>query len=137
MREDRGEIDAARDGHLPKLVEITDLRGDLHSHSTWTDGRASIEDMAKSARTAGLEYFALTDHSQRLAMIHGLDSIGVREQWREIAAVAARLSGITILRGIEVDIVEDGTLDLPDDLLSELDWWSLQSIRSWIWKPTL
>jgi DNA polymerase (family 10) len=122
LREDRGEIDAARDGRVPKLVEISDLRGDLHSHSTWTDGRASIEDMAKSAQVAGLEYFALTDHSQRLAMVHGLDAKRVREQWSEIEAVAARVRGITILRGIEVDILEDGTLDLPDDLLSELDW---------------
>jgi DNA polymerase (family X) len=122
LREDRGEIEAARAGRLPKLVELGDLRGDLHSHSTWTDGRASIEEMAKSARTAGLEYFALTDHSQRLAMVHGLDPQRLREQWSEIEAVAARVPEITILRGIEVDILEDGALDLPDDVLSELDW---------------
>ena len=122
LREDRGEVDAARDHRLPQLVEVADLRGDLHSHSTWTDGRASIEQMARSAQAADLEYFALTDHSQRLAMVHGLDPVRVREQWVEIEAVAARLNGITILRGIEVDILEDGTLDLPDDLLSELDW---------------
>ncbi len=122
LREDRGEADAARDGRLPKLIELADLRGDLHSHSTWTDGRASIEEMAKSAQAAGLEYFALTDHSQRLAMVHGLDPLRLREQWGEIEAVGARLSGITILRGIEVDILEDGTLDLPDDVLGELDW---------------
>ncbi|MBV8361766.1 MAG: DNA polymerase/3'-5' exonuclease PolX, partial [Deltaproteobacteria bacterium] len=122
LREDRGEVDAARDGRLPKLIELADLRGDLHSHSTWTDGRASIEEMAKSAQAAGLEYFALTDHSQRLAMVHGLDPLRLRTQWSEIEAVAARIAGITILRGIEVDILEDGTLDLPDDVLSELDW---------------
>jgi DNA polymerase (family 10) len=122
LREDRGEVDAARDGRLPTLIELSDLRGDLHSHSTWTDGRASIEEMAKSAQAAGLEYFALTDHSERLAMVHGLDPLRLREQWVEIEAVAARLTGITILRGIEVDIMEDGTLDLPDDLLGELDW---------------
>jgi DNA polymerase (family 10) len=122
LREDRGEIDAAREGRLPKLIELADLRGDLHSHSTWTDGRASIEEMVKSAQAAGLEYLALTDHSQQLAMVHGLDPPRLREQWREIEAVAARLPGITILRGIEVDILEDGTLDLPDDVLSELDW---------------
>lgn len=122
LREDRGEIEAARAGQLPKLVEIGELRGDLHSHSTWTDGRGSIEEMAKSARAAGLEYFALTDHSQRLAMVHGLDPQRLRDQWTEIEAVAARVPGIAILRGIEVDILEDGALDLPDDVLSELDW---------------
>jgi DNA polymerase (family 10) len=122
LREDRGEVDAARDGRLPKLIELAELRGDLHSHSTWTDGRASIEEMAKSAQAAGLEYFALTDHSQRLAMVHGLDPLRLHEQWSEIEAVAARLDGITILRGIEVDILEDGALDLPDDVLGELDW---------------
>jgi DNA polymerase (family X) len=122
LREDRGETDAARDGRLPKLIELADLRGDLHTHSTWTDGRASIEEMAASARAAGLEYIALTDHSQRLAMVHGLDPLRLRQQWAEIDAIGARLSGITLLRGIEVDILEDGTLDLPDDVLSELDW---------------
>jgi DNA polymerase (family 10) len=122
LREDRGEIEAARDGRLPKLIELADLRGDLHTHSTWTDGRASIEEMAASARAAGLDYIALTDHSQRLAMVHGLDSLRLRQQWDEIDAIGARLSGITLLRGIEVDILEDGTLDLPDDVLSELDW---------------
>jgi len=122
LREDRGEVEAARDGCLPKLIELCDLRGDLHSHSTWTDGRASIEEMAKSAHEAGLEYFALTDHSQRLAMVHGLDPGRLREQWREIEAVATRVRGVTILRGTEVDILENGTLDLPDDVLGELDW---------------
>ncbi|HKV54833.1 MAG TPA: DNA polymerase/3'-5' exonuclease PolX [Candidatus Binataceae bacterium] len=122
LREDRGEIDAARDGRLPHLVELADLRGDLHAHSLWTDGRASIEEMARAAHAAGLEYFAMTDHSQRLAMVHGLDAGRLREQWREIESIAARVSGIAILRGIEVDILEDGTLDLDDEVLAELDW---------------
>jgi DNA polymerase (family 10) len=122
LREDRGEIDAARSGHLPELIDLRDLRGDLHSHSNWTDGRASIEEMAKAAEAAGLEYFAVTAHSQRLAMVHGLGPDRLREQWREIDAVAGRLKGIRILRGIEVDILEDGSLDLPDDVLRELDW---------------
>jgi DNA polymerase (family 10) len=122
MREDRGEIEAATSNRLPMLVARSDLRGDLHSHSTWTDGRASIEQMALSARAHGLEYFAVTDHSQRLAMVHGLDPTRLREQWREIEEVAARVGGVTILRGIEVDILEDGALDLPDDILAELDW---------------
>jgi DNA polymerase (family 10) len=122
MREDRGEIEAATSNRLPMLVARSDLRGDLHSHSTWTDGRPSIEQMALSARAHGLEYFAVTDHSQRLAMVHGLDPTRLRDQWREIEEVAARVGGVTILRGIEVDILEDGALDLPDDILAELDW---------------
>src|SRR5262249_55529650 len=80
------------------------------------------EEMAQKARSLGLQYFAITDHSQRLAMAHGLDPARLREQWREIDAIAARLTGITLLKGIEVDILEDGTLDLPDEGLSELDW---------------
>ncbi len=121
LREDRGEIKAAEDRQLPGLVSRGDLRGDLHSHSTWTDGRASIEEMARAADKAGLEYLAMTDHSQRLAMTHGLDPARVRAQWREIEKVQS-LVKLKLLRGIEVDILEDGTLDLPDDLLAELDW---------------
>ncbi|HXW83280.1 MAG TPA: PHP domain-containing protein, partial [Candidatus Binataceae bacterium] len=122
LREDRGELDAAAKHRLPRLIERADLRGDLHTHSTWTDGRASIETMARAAKDAGLDYFAMTDHSKRLAMAHGLGPERLREQWREINAVARKLSGITLLRGIEVDILEDGSLDLPDDVLAELDW---------------
>jgi DNA polymerase (family X) len=122
LREDRGEIGAATEQRLPRLLQRADLRGDLHTHSTWTDGRASIEEMARSAHAAGLEYFAVTDHSQRLAMVHGLDPARLREQWLEIDVVRTRVPGITILRGIEVDILEDGNLDLPDDVLAELNW---------------
>ncbi|MGH9577409.1 MAG: PHP domain-containing protein, partial [Terriglobales bacterium] len=122
LREDRGEIEAAAKGRLPRLITRDDLRGDLHTHSTWTDGRASIEDMAKSAQQHRLEYFAVTDHSQRLKMARGLDPKRLREQWKEIEQVDAKIRGITLLRGIEVDILEDGALDLPDDVLGELDW---------------
>ena len=122
LREDRGEVECAGKHELPALIQRSDLRGDLHTHSTYTDGRASIEQMAKAARAAGLEYFAVTDHSQHLAMVHGLDPKRLREQWREIERIAKRLKGIEMLRGIEVDILEDGSLDLPDDVLSELDW---------------
>jgi DNA polymerase (family 10) len=121
LREDRGEIKAARDHTLPHLIMRGDLRGDLHSHSTYTDGRASIEEMARAADAAGLEYLAVTDHSQRLAMVTGLDPKRLREQWREIEEVQPRVK-VKLLRGIEVDILEDGTLDLPDDVLAELDW---------------
>jgi DNA polymerase (family 10) len=122
LREDRGEIEAAAEGRLPRLLRREDLRGDLHSHSTYTDGRASIEEMATQARDAGLEYLAITDHSQRLAMAHGLDPVRLRGQWREIEQVARRVDGIALLRGIEVDILEDGSLDLPDEVLNQLDW---------------
>jgi DNA polymerase (family 10) len=122
LREDRGEIEAAAEGHLPKLIERADLRGDLHTHSAYTDGRNSIEEMALRAREIGLEYIAVTDHSRRVAMAHGLTPARLREQWREIDQVAARLKGIHLLRGIEVDILDDGALDLPDETLAELDW---------------
>ncbi len=121
LREDRGEVKAAMDGTLPHLIMRGDLRGDLHSHSTYTDGRASIEEMARAADAAGLEYLAVTDHSQRLAMVTGLDPKRLREQWREIEEVQSRVK-VKLLRGIEVDILEDGALDLPDDILAELDW---------------
>jgi DNA polymerase (family X) len=122
LREDRGEIEAAAEGRLPALLTREDLRGDLHSHSTYTDGRASIAQMAQSARESGLEYLAVTDHSRRVAMAHGLDPARLREQWREIDKVQKHLHGITLLRGIEVDILDDGGLDLPDEVLAELDW---------------
>jgi DNA polymerase (family 10) len=121
LREDRGETKAAMDRTLPHLITRKDLRGDLHSHSTYTDGRASIEEMALAADQAGLEYLAITDHSQRLAMVNGLDPKRLREQWREIEDVQSRVK-VKLLRGIEVDILEDGALDLPDDVLAELDW---------------
>jgi len=122
MREDRGEIEAASSGTLPALIDRADLRGDLHTHSTYTDGRSSIEEMARKERESGLKYFAVTDHSRRLAMAHGLDPKRLREQAREIKNLGKQLKGVTILRGIEVDILDDGSLDLPDNALAELDW---------------
>jgi DNA polymerase (family 10) len=122
LREDRGEIEAAIKGALPPLLQRTDLKGDLHSHSTYTDGRASIEEMVRAAKNAGLEYLAVTDHSKRLTMAHGLDPVRLREQWKEIEQVEATVGGIKLLRGIEVDILENGELDLPNDVLEELDW---------------
>jgi len=122
LREDRGEIEAAEAARLPRLIEREDLRGDLHTHTTYTDGRSSMEQMAKAARERGLEYIAITDHSQRLAMARGLDPKRLAEQWREIERVEKKIGGIRLLRGIEVDILEDGSLDLPDDTLDELEW---------------
>jgi DNA polymerase (family 10) len=122
LREDRGEIEAAVVGKLPQLIERGDLRGDLHTHSLYTDGRASIAEMVRRAQEIGLEYIAITDHSRRVAMTHGLEPKRLREQRREIDRIRRKLAGITLLHGIEVDILEDGTLDLPNEALAELDW---------------
>lgn len=119
LREDRGEIEAARAGTLPHLLEISDIKGDLHSHTKWTDGHDSVETMALAAKARGYSYLAITDHSRRLAAAHGLDPQRLRRQVDEIARTAT--PGITLLKGIEVDILEDGTLDLPDSVLQELD----------------
>jgi DNA polymerase (family 10) len=121
LREDRGEIEAAARGQLPHLITREDLRGDLHTHSSYTDGRVSIKEMASAARELGMEYLAITDHSKRIAMAHGLNPAGLRKQRREIERVQREV-GIRVLRGIEVDILDDGALDLPDDALAELDW---------------
>ena len=121
MREDRGEIALAQAGELPQLVTVDDIRGDLHVHSDWTDGTASIEEMARAAQARGYEYMALTDHSRRVAMAHGLDPANVARQIREIDKLNGKLKGFTILKGIEVDILKDGRLDLPDTTLAKLD----------------
>ncbi len=121
LREDRGEIEAARENRLPKLIESRDLKGDLQMHTTWSDGKDSVEDMVKACVAAGYSYMALTDHSQALAMTGGLDAVRMREQWEEIAEVRARYPRIRVLRSMEVDILADGRLDLDDDSLAELD----------------
>ncbi len=122
LREARREFEWADAGTLPELVELDDIRGDLHTHSTWTDGLATIEEMAQAAKTRGLKYIAITDHSQRVAMVNGLNAARTRKQWAEINALNKKLKGITVLKGIEVDILERGGLDLPDDVLAEADW---------------
>lgn len=121
LREGRGEIDAAKAGRLPHLVDLQDLKGDLHAHTRATDGRNSLPEMAEAARLRGLRYFAITDHSRRLTMAKGLDSARLLQQMEDIDRLNATLSGITILKGIEVDILEDGNLDLPDEVLGRLD----------------
>jgi DNA polymerase (family 10) len=121
LREDRGEIEAAREGHLPHLVSLADLRGDLHVHTRETDGRNTLEEMAYAARERGYEYLAITDHTRRLTMAHGLDPKRLARQIREIDRVNARLNGFLLLKSAEVDILEDGSLDLPDEILKELD----------------
>lgn len=121
LREDRGEIEAARAGRLPRLVELADLKGDLHAHTSATDGRNSLEDMVAAARTLGFEYLAITEHSRRQTMAHGLDPERLRRQGDAIDRLNAKSTGIRVLKGIEVDILDDGTLDLPDSVLAELD----------------
>jgi DNA polymerase (family 10) len=121
IREDRGEIPAAESGELPRLLELEDLRGDLQMHSTWSDGRNSLEEMLEACAARGYEYFAITDHSKALAMIEGLDAARLEKQWVEIDEIAARHPEIRILRSMEVDILRDGTLDLEDEMLAQLD----------------
>lgn len=122
LRENRGEIEAVREGRLPRLVELDDIRGDLHVHSTYTDGKRSIEEMARAAKKKGYRYVGITDHSRAVRVAGGLDAAGLAEQIEEIDAVNKKLSGITVLKGTEVDILEDGSLDLPDAILKKLDY---------------
>jgi DNA polymerase (family X) len=116
LRENGGELAAAREGTLPSLVERADLRGDLHSHSTWSDGKATIEEMALAARELGHEYLALCDHSPRLREGR------LEHQWEEIDALNERLGPFRILKGIEVNIRTNGEPDVADDVLAQLDW---------------
>jgi DNA polymerase (family 10) len=121
LRENQGELEAAASGRLPQLLTLADLRGDLHVHTTATDGHASIEAMAEAARARGLGYIAITEHSRHLTVAHGLDVRRLREQGAAIDRLNRRLRDFTVLKGIEVDILEDGRLDLPDAALGELD----------------
>jgi DNA polymerase (family 10) len=121
LRENRGEIAMARTGKLPRLVEQADLRGDLHVHTKATDGHNSLREMARAALSNGFEYIAITEHSRRLAFTHGLDPLKLAQQCDEIDQLNAELKGITLLKSIEVDILEDGSLDLPDSALVRLD----------------
>jgi DNA polymerase (family X) len=120
LREDRGELDAAERHDLPRLIEHSDLRGDLHMHTTETDGRHGLVEMADAARAAGLEYIAITDHSQALAMANGLDETRALAHAARVRAADGQ-HGVRLLAGIECDILPDGTLDLADDCLAALD----------------
>lgn len=125
MRENKGEIELAQKHKLPKLINYGEIRGDLQVQTNWTDGSASVEDMAKAAIEAGLEYIAITDHTKRLAMTGGLDEKKIQKQWQEIDRLNLKFKrqGIDfkILKGTECDILADGSLDLPDEILKKLD----------------
>jgi len=121
LRENRGEIEAAGLGRLPKLIEYNDLQGDLQVHTKWTDGSNSILEMAEKAKELGLKYIAITDHTKSLAMSHGLDEKQLAKQVEEIEKTNDRIEGITILKGAEVNIAKDGSLDINDATLEKLD----------------
>lgn len=121
LREGQHEMEAAEEHNIPQLVEPSDLKGDLHVHTDWSDGRDSIEAMALAARSAGYEYIAVTDHSKGLGIAHGLNEERLRAQMSEIRKLNERLDGVRVLSGTEVDIRADGSLDLPDDILAGLD----------------
>ena len=122
LRENRGELQAARDGTLPELVQVEDIRGELHCHSTTSDGRNSIEEMAAAARDLGYEYIAITDHSASHGFGNDVQPDELRRQTERIRELDGRTGGIRILAGSEVNVLPDGSLDYEDDLLSELDW---------------
>jgi DNA polymerase (family 10) len=122
LRENRGEIDAARAGRLPHLVSLHDLKGDLHAHTTASDGRNSLREMALEAKRRGMAYLGITDHSQSLTVARGLNADMLARQIDEIDQLNSELDGFTVLKGTEVDILEDGALDLPESILQRLDY---------------
>jgi DNA polymerase (family 10) len=121
LREDRGEIEAAIEGKLPDLIELGDIKGDLHTHTNWSDGKATIEEMAERAREIGYEYIAISDHSPSQTIANGLSVERLRKKQKELDAVAKKFRDIKVIMGTEVDIKSDGTLDYPDSVLKELD----------------
>jgi DNA polymerase (family 10) len=121
LRENRGEIEAAQARKLPQLITLDDIRGDLHTHTKVTDGRHTLKEMAEAAQERGYAYLAITNHSQRVAMTHGLDARRLRQEIEKIDKFNDSSKGIRVLKAIEVDILEDGSLDLPDEVLKDLD----------------
>lgn len=143
LRENRLEFKLIEQGGIPDLVQVSDIQGDLHMHTTASDGAAGIAEMAEAAKARGLKYIAITDHSKRVSMANGLDADRLRQHWADIRRVREQISGIEILCGIECDILEDATMDLDDDVLAEADWvvavlhYGLQQPRERIMKRLL
>ncbi|MDS0257350.1 DNA polymerase/3'-5' exonuclease PolX [Thermoplasmatales archaeon AK] len=131
LRENMGEIEAAQSHMLPKLVEYSHVRGDLHSHTTYSDGHSSLEEMANKAVSMGLQYLGVTDHSQSLLVANGLTPERFRERNSLIDRLNERFDGFRLLKGVELEILKDGTLDLPADSLSEMDW-VLGALHQWV-----
>lgn len=121
LRENRGEIEAAEKGTLPKLIELKDIKGDLHVHTTATDGKNTLDEMVEAAKKMGYKYIANTEHSKHVTIARGLNVDGLREQIKKIDKANEHLKDFIILKGVELDILEDGSLDLPDEILKELD----------------
>lgn len=121
LRENRGEIQAAQKHKLPELIALKDIRGDLHLHSKWTDGSTTILDLVRACKERGYQYCAITDHSKAVRVAGGLTAEDFKKQRKEIEQARAKVAGITVFTGCEVDILPDGSLDLPDELLDELD----------------
>ncbi len=131
LREDKGELEAAKTHQIPPLVERRNLRGDLHVHSCWSDGRGTIKEMGEAAAKEGHEYLAITDHSQSLKIARGLTEDDVKKQIKEISKVDSELESIQLFSGIEVDILKNGELDLSDEILSQLDF-VVASVHQWL-----
>jgi DNA polymerase (family 10) len=121
LREDRGEVEASLEGRLPRLVEMEDIRGDLHMHSVWSDGGSTIEEVARAAKARGYEYIVVSDHSRSLRIANGLSIEKLEQQAEEIDDVNRRVRGIKVLKGTEADILSDGSVDYPDEVLERLD----------------
>lgn len=134
LREDRGEIEAAERNALPKLPTLDDIVSDLHMHTTYSDGRTSVREMALAAQKKGLKFICITDHSQSLHIANGLDRDRLLQQIEEIDQVNKELDGIRVLKGLEVDILADGSLDMDDETLSKLDW-VIGSVHQWTRQP--
>lgn len=134
LREDRGEIEAAENHALPTLPSLQDIRSDLHMHTTYSDGRTSIKEMALAAKARGLEFICITDHSQSLHIANGLDQARLLQQIEEIDRVNREVEGIRILKGLEVDILANGSLDMDHETLAKLDW-VIGSVHQWTRQP--
>jgi DNA polymerase (family X) len=121
LRENRGEVEAAQIGRLPHLITLEDIKGDLHAHTRTTDGRHTLEEMAQAAQDRGYEYLAITNHSKRVSMARGLDAADLAKEIKEIDRLNGKLQGFVVLKAVELDILADGSLDLPDEILKDLD----------------